>query len=119
MYKYYSVTGETKNADGLVVAPCQSADDPEFIKYNQWMMAGNQPEVIFEAQAPDKAEAIAALFDKPPMSLDLVFAEMNMLATALKIATTGGTRTQEEQAQLDSINTVWDQIKAIRNSSSL
>lgn len=36
----------TRDADGVQVAPCQSADDPEFIAYNAWIEAGNEPRVV-------------------------------------------------------------------------
>lgn len=35
----------TRHSDGKVVAPCQSAEDPDFIEYNQWVEAGNQPTI--------------------------------------------------------------------------
>ena len=34
-----------RDSDGKVVAPCQSAEDPDFIAYNQWVEAGGQPTV--------------------------------------------------------------------------
>jgi hypothetical protein len=38
-------TGEVvRVSDGVVVAPCQSADDPDFKAYIEWVMVeGNQP----------------------------------------------------------------------------
>lgn len=36
----------TRDADGVQVAPCQSADDPEFVAYNAWIEAGNEPRVV-------------------------------------------------------------------------
>ena len=35
----------TRDSDGKVIAPCQSADDPDFVAYNQWVEAGGQPTV--------------------------------------------------------------------------
>lgn len=36
----------TRDADGKVVAPCQSAEDPDFVAYIQWVEAGNQPLIL-------------------------------------------------------------------------
>lgn len=36
-----------RNSDGKVVAPCDSAQDPDFVEYIDWVHAGNQP-VIFD-----------------------------------------------------------------------
>lgn len=35
-----------RDSDGKVIAPCQSAEDPDFLAYNEWVHAGNQPRVI-------------------------------------------------------------------------
>lgn len=34
-----------RNSDRKIVAPCQSADDPDFVEYINWIEAGNQPTV--------------------------------------------------------------------------
>ena len=36
----------TRESDGKVVAPCQSAEDPDFVEYINWVNAGNQPNVV-------------------------------------------------------------------------
>ncbi len=37
-------TGEViRNSDGKVIAPCQSAEDPDFVAYILWINSGNQP----------------------------------------------------------------------------
>lgn len=36
----------TRNADGKVVAPCQSVEDPDFMAYIAWVEAGNQPDLM-------------------------------------------------------------------------
>ena len=36
----------TRDADGKVVAPCQSAEDSDFVAYIQWVEAGNQPLIL-------------------------------------------------------------------------
>jgi hypothetical protein len=47
MYTLTVNTGEvTRNSDGKVVAPCQSADDPDFVEYIDWVNAGNEPIII-------------------------------------------------------------------------
>lgn len=35
----------TRDSDGKVVAPCQSAEDPDFVAYINWVEAGNEPTV--------------------------------------------------------------------------
>ena len=46
-YTLHIQTGTvTRDFDGFEVAPCQSADDPEFIAYIQWVEAGNEPRVV-------------------------------------------------------------------------
>lgn len=46
MYKLIVDEGVVLDKYDNQIAPCQSADDPAFILYNQWVEAGNQPEVI-------------------------------------------------------------------------
>jgi hypothetical protein len=36
----------TRDADGKVVAPCQSAEDPDFVAYIEWVEAGNTPLIL-------------------------------------------------------------------------
>lgn len=46
-YTLHIQTGTvTRDFDGFEVAPCQSADDPEFVAYIQWVEAGNEPRVV-------------------------------------------------------------------------
>ena len=33
-------------SDNKVIAPCQSADDVDFVEYIQWVESGNNPEII-------------------------------------------------------------------------
>lgn len=35
----------TRDSDGKVIAPCQSAEDPDFVEYIQWVEAGGEPTV--------------------------------------------------------------------------
>ncbi len=35
-----------RDADQKVVAPCESADDPDFVAYGAWVEAGNSPLVL-------------------------------------------------------------------------
>lgn len=54
MYSNNPQTGEiTRLSDGKVVAPCQSADDPDFVEYLQWAEAGNTATIINVA-APEE-----------------------------------------------------------------
>jgi len=46
MYTIVLDEGIVLDANGVQVAPCQSIDDPAFIKYNAWVEAGNQPTVL-------------------------------------------------------------------------
>lgn len=49
MYTIYLLRGEVvRDADGKVVAPCQSATDPDFVAYIEWVNAGNQPTQVEE-----------------------------------------------------------------------
>ena len=44
MYQIQLSTGEvTRLSDGKVVAPCQSAEDPDFVAYIAWVNEGNAP----------------------------------------------------------------------------
>ena len=46
MYTFNSSTGEvTRDSDGVVVSPCQSVDDPNYIAYIDWIKDGNQPAI--------------------------------------------------------------------------
>lgn len=36
----------TRDADGKIVAPCQSAEDPDFVAYIEWVEAGNTPLIL-------------------------------------------------------------------------
>lgn len=43
-------TGQViRDLDGMVVAPCQSAEDPNFLEYTSWVSTGNTP---LEVPAP-------------------------------------------------------------------
>jgi hypothetical protein len=47
MYTFNSTTGEVvRDADGVVVSPCQSAEDPDFLAYVAWINEGNSPAVV-------------------------------------------------------------------------
>lgn len=35
-----------RDSDAKVVAPCQSAQDPDFLEYILWVEAGNQPLIL-------------------------------------------------------------------------
>ena len=42
-YTIYELLGTVVREDGVVVSPCQSIDDPNFIAYKQWIEEGNSP----------------------------------------------------------------------------
>jgi hypothetical protein len=47
MYTINLDTGEViRDSDGKVISPCQSTDDPDFLAYNDWIAAGNQPAIF-------------------------------------------------------------------------
>jgi hypothetical protein len=46
MYTVSLSEGTVTRSDGVVVAPCQSADDPDFLAYIAWVEAGNSPLII-------------------------------------------------------------------------
>lgn len=65
MYRIELNTGIVRRiADGVQVAPCDSAQDPAFLAYLEWVNAGNSPEAVvvqlFDPQA-FQAEAAAAV----------------------------------------------------------
>lgn len=35
-----------RNSDNVIVSPCQSIDDPNYVEYVNWIQAGNQAEEI-------------------------------------------------------------------------
>jgi len=50
-YSINPTTGNvTRDADGKVVSPCQSAADPDFVAYNNWVAAGNLPTEVVSNQ---------------------------------------------------------------------
>ena len=52
MYTLTLSTGTViRDADGVQVAPVDSANNPDFIAYNDWVYAGNQPTIIEMSQA--------------------------------------------------------------------
>jgi hypothetical protein len=69
-----------------------------------------------EATRAEASRRIAALFDQPPGSLDLAFAELNTLARAVGIIEKGGAALPEEQLDLDGLKGMWARIQAIRDA---
>ena len=45
-----------RDSDGVQVAPCQSAEDPDFVAYNSWVESGNQP-TIYDTRPVDPPPA--------------------------------------------------------------
>lgn len=42
----YATCEVVRVSDGKVVAPCQSAADPDFVAYIEWVEAGNEPTIV-------------------------------------------------------------------------
>lgn len=52
MYTYKQITGEViRNSDGKVIAPCGSPSDTDFLAYQAWCAAGNEPMIDNTASA--------------------------------------------------------------------
>ena len=50
-YTIYTNSGVViRNADGVQVSPCQSALEPGFVEYTNWVNAGNHPTVAVQPQ---------------------------------------------------------------------
>lgn len=48
-YTINTATNEvTRDSDGVIVAPCQSVEEPGFIEYIAWINEGNHPTEIYE-----------------------------------------------------------------------
>lgn len=67
-----------------------------------------------EATRAEAGRRIAALFDQPPGSLDLAFAELNALAGAVGILEKGGSALPEEWLDLERVKGMWGRIQALR-----
>lgn len=47
MYTMYLESGSVvRDADGVVVAPCQSPEEQNFKDYIAWVEAGNEPTIV-------------------------------------------------------------------------
>jgi hypothetical protein len=46
MYTVSLTQGTVTRADGVVVAPCQSVEEPDFVAYIAWINAGGVPLVV-------------------------------------------------------------------------
>jgi len=46
MYTVSISQGTVTRDDGIIVAPCQSVDEPDFVAYIAWIDAGNQPLIV-------------------------------------------------------------------------
>ena len=60
-YTVYTLLGTVVRSDGVTVSPCQSANDPLFIEYNNWVMAGNKPfidDVTGPVIIPEKVSSV-------------------------------------------------------------
>jgi hypothetical protein len=41
-----------RDSDGKIVAPCESATDPDFLEYIAWVNDGNEPRYIWPPYSP-------------------------------------------------------------------
>jgi len=46
MYTVSISEGTVTRDDGVVVAPCQSIDEPDFAAYIAWIVAGGEPLIV-------------------------------------------------------------------------
>jgi hypothetical protein len=44
----------TRDADGKQVAPCQSAEDADFVAYQEWANGGGEPTVVDSTPISDQ-----------------------------------------------------------------
>jgi hypothetical protein len=54
----------TRDTDNKVVAPAQSATDPDFLAFIAWAQLGNAPTVLVEPYVPTPAEVAKAAQDQ-------------------------------------------------------
>ncbi len=43
-----------RDSDGKQVAPCQSAEDPDFLNYQQWANSGGEPTIVDSTPISDQ-----------------------------------------------------------------
>lgn len=87
MYTLKLSTGEVRDIDGKVIAPCQSADDPAFVAYCEWVTAGNQPTIDNSPSAEQsRAEIIQQLADIDAASVRPLRAHVSGTATDADIS---------------------------------
>lgn len=57
MYTLDVATGiVTRDSDGKQVAPCQSAEDPDFLSYQVWANGGGAPTIVDSTPALEQIE---------------------------------------------------------------
>lgn len=110
-YSINLATGEvTRDADGLVVAPCQSADDPEFVAYVAWVNEGNAPTEVYDPPAPEP--------EPVPQSVTMRQARLALLSAGLLDAIDAGIAAmpspQREAAQIE-----WDYATDVQRDNPL
>lgn len=75
---------------------------------HDWALEATITSKLTEAKMRASSE-IAALFGKPPQSLELVFAELNILAEALSLV-----ESTSNPERLTALKQRWSQVKTIR-----
>jgi hypothetical protein len=105
----------TRNSDGVVVAPCQSDQDPDFLAYIAWVEAGNQPEQV----TPFNLEALIAGYIQAIQDhMDSVAASRNYdgILSLCSYATSENPRfATEGKAGVKWRDAVWDTATAYLN----
>jgi hypothetical protein len=83
---------------------------------HDWALSQAKDKAIMEAKA-NAAFSIAALFDKSPFSLELVFAELNALAEAIALVDKVE-HTPQDTARLAQLKSLWGQVQVIRQEEN-
>lgn len=62
MYTLTIQTGQvTRDSDGVVVAPCDSPLETNFVEYHDWVAAGNEPTIVSLPQEIQKITRLSKL----------------------------------------------------------
>jgi hypothetical protein len=70
-YSYYPDHGSViRDSDRKLVAPCQAADDPDFLDYLAWIQDGNQPADPPDPEPDDMNQMKQALIDTVQTYMD-------------------------------------------------
>lgn len=97
MYKLIPQLGQVvRESDDVIVSPCQSADDPDYLAYIEWVEQGNEPEVIqYVAPAPVPQEVT-------PRQIRLALNAMG-LRDAIEAAVAAGSRDLQDTWEFSTV----------------